>query len=125
MSSFFLFSLFRIGAVVEFISKLALTKSNCSLLLEEKKEKKRQINSGRLDCLINSFKLTLSHCGYLEGRQLLAAQWKPKYFFLQILISKVEIILEQRYVAFLSPSKICENLNFSGGIQIFPNFAGS
>ena len=24
--------------------------------------------------------------------------------------SKVEIILEQRYVAFLSPSKICENL---------------
>ena len=83
MSSFFLFSLFRIGAVVEFISKLALTKSSCSLLLEEKKEKKRQINSGLLDCLINSFKLTLSHCGYLEGRQLLAAQWKPKYFFLQ------------------------------------------
>ena len=26
--------------------------------------------------------------------------------------SKVEIILEQRWVAFLSPSKICENLNF-------------
>ena len=83
MSSFFLFSLFRIGAVVEFISKLALTKSNCSLLLEEKKEKKRQINSESLDCLINSFKLTLSHCGYLEGRQLLAAQWKPKNIFLQ------------------------------------------
>ena len=27
--------------------------------------------------------------------------------------SKVEIFLEQRKVAFLSPSKICENLNFS------------
>ena len=26
---------------------------------------------------------------------------------------KVEIYLEQREVAFLSPSKICENLNFS------------
>ena len=26
---------------------------------------------------------------------------------------KVEIFLEQREVAFLSPSKICENLNFS------------
>ena len=28
-------------------------------------------------------------------------------------LSKVEIFLEQREVAFLSPSKICENLNFS------------
>ena len=37
---------------------------------------------------------------------------------------KVEIILEQREVAFLSPSKICENLNFSTEIQIFANFAG-
>ena len=27
--------------------------------------------------------------------------------------AKLEIILEQREVAFLSPSKICENLNFS------------
>ena len=34
---------------------------------------------------------------------------------------KVEIILEQREVAFLS---ICENLNFSTEIQIFANFAG-
>ena len=33
--------------------------------------------------------------------------------------NKVEIILEQREVGFLSPSKICENLNFSREIQIF------
>jgi hypothetical protein len=38
--------------------------------------------------------------------------------------SKVEIILEQREIAFLSPSKICENLKFSTEIQIFANFAG-
>ena len=37
---------------------------------------------------------------------------------------KVEIFLEQREVAFLSPSKNCKNLNFSTEIQIFPNFAG-
>jgi hypothetical protein len=37
---------------------------------------------------------------------------------------KVEIFLEQREVAFLSPSKICENLNFSTEIQIFANFSG-
>ena len=37
---------------------------------------------------------------------------------------KVEIFLEQREVAFLSPSKICKNLNFSREIQIFKNFAG-
>ena len=37
---------------------------------------------------------------------------------------KVEIILEQREVAFLSPIKICENLNFSTEIQICENFAG-
>ena len=37
---------------------------------------------------------------------------------------KVEIFLEQREVAFLSPSKICENLNFSTEIQIFANFVG-
>ena len=36
---------------------------------------------------------------------------------------RVEIFLEQREVAFLSPSKICENLNFSTYIQIFANFA--
>ena len=39
-------------------------------------------------------------------------------------VNKVEIFLEQREVAFLSPSKICENLNFSTEIQIFANFAG-
>ena len=38
--------------------------------------------------------------------------------------AKLEIILEQREVAFLSPSKICENLNISTEIQIFANFAG-
>ena len=38
--------------------------------------------------------------------------------------AKVEIVLEQREVAFLSPSKICENLNFSTEIQIFANLAG-
>ena len=37
---------------------------------------------------------------------------------------KVEIFLEQREVAFLSPSKICEKLNLSTEIQIFANFAG-
>ena len=37
---------------------------------------------------------------------------------------KVEIVLEQREVAFLSRSKICENLNFSNEIKIFTNFAG-
>ena len=40
------------------------------------------------------------------------------------MVYKVEIFLEQREVAFLSPSKICENLNFSTEIQIFANFAG-
>ena len=39
-------------------------------------------------------------------------------------VDKVEIFLEQREVAFLSPSKICENLTFSTKIQIFANFAG-
>ena len=37
---------------------------------------------------------------------------------------KVKIFLEKREVAFVSPSKICENLNFSTKIQIFANFAG-
>ena len=37
---------------------------------------------------------------------------------------KVELFLEQREAAFLSSSKICENLNFSTEIQIFANFAG-
>ena len=40
------------------------------------------------------------------------------------LLCKVEIILEQREVAFLSPNKLRENLNFSTEIQIFENFAG-
>ena len=30
-----------------------------------------------------------------------------------MMIDKVDIFLEQREVAFLSPSKVCENLNFS------------
>ena len=42
----------------------------------------------------------------------------------RVFVSKVEKFLEQREVAFLSPSKICENLNFSTEIQIFANFAG-
>ena len=36
-----------------------------------------------------------------------------------LILNKVEIILEPREVGFLSPSKICENLNFSREIQIF------
>ena len=36
----------------------------------------------------------------------------------KILKGKVEIFLEQREIAFLSPSKIFENLNFSTEIQI-------
>ena len=46
------------------------------------------------------------------------------FFNLPLQGFKVEIFLEQREVAFLSPSKICENLNFSTEIQIFANFAG-
>ena len=38
--------------------------------------------------------------------------------------SKVEIFLEKKEAAFLSPSKICENLDFSTEIQFFTNFAG-
>ena len=41
---------------------------------------------------------------------------------LEGILFKVEIFLEQREVAFLSPSKICENLNFSTEIQIFRKF---
>ena len=37
---------------------------------------------------------------------------------------KLEIVLEQREVAFLSRSKICKNLDFSTEIQIFANFSG-
>ena len=37
---------------------------------------------------------------------------------------KVEIFLQKREVAILSPSKISENLNFFTKIQIFENFAG-
>ena len=33
-------------------------------------------------------------------------------------IGKVEIFLEQREVAFLSPSKICGNLNFSSVLKL-------
>ena len=35
-------------------------------------------------------------------------------------IVEVEMILEQRQIAFLSPSQICRNLNFSTEIQIQP-----
>ena len=37
---------------------------------------------------------------------------------------KVEKILEQREVVFLSTNKVCKNLNFSTEIQIFANFSG-
>ena len=47
-----------------------------------------------------------------------ADQQKTEFFV------KVEIFLEQREVVFLSPSIICENLNFSTAIQIFASFAG-
>ena len=46
------------------------------------------------------------------------------FFFTSEVVSlgaKVEIFLEQREVAFLSPSKIFANLNFSREIQIFAN----
>ena len=39
--------------------------------------------------------------------KVLVLDWDSDIF------DKVEIFLEQREVAFLSPSKICENLNFS------------
>ena len=48
---------------------------------------------------------------------------KQKLIFLHSFV-KVEIFLEQREVVFLSPSKICKNLNFSTEIQMFANFAG-
>ena len=46
-----------------------------------------------------------------------------KVFYI-LLVKLVEIFLEQREVAFLSPRKICENLNFSREVQIFANSAG-
>ena len=46
------------------------------------------------------------------------------WYDIVVMSGKVEIFLEQREVAFLSPSKICENLNFSREIQIFANFSG-
>ena len=46
---------------------------------------------------------------------------RDKFFKFHI---KVETFLEQIEVAFLSPSKICENLNFIREIQIFAYFAG-
>ena len=49
---------------------------------------------------------------FIEGKV------EKKYFV------KVEIFLEQREVAFLSASKVCENLNFSTEIQLFTNLAG-
>ena len=42
------------------------------------------------------------------------------YQLVKILVNKVETILEQNEVAFLSPSKICKNLNFSREIRV-PN----
>ena len=51
------------------------------------------------------------------------SNWIKKYLTVSN-AGKVEIVLEQSEVAFLSPSKICENLNFSREIQIFTNFAG-
>ena len=70
------------------------------------------------DLFIHNTSLTTIHftnCVAFE------CSYKDQSFFHVV---KVEIILEQRYVAFLSPSKICENLNFSTEIQIFANFAG-
>ena len=68
-----------------------------------------------------------------EDWQLQSSIWSgvlPKkyhYFYLEtapknlkqsnILCSEVEMFLEQRDVAFLSPSKICESLNFSREMQ--------
>ena len=51
------------------------------------------------------------------------SNWIKKYLTVSN-AGKVEIVLEQSEVAFLSPSKICENLTFSREIQIFTNFAG-
>ena len=59
----------------------------------------------------------------LEGAVTEFQSFEAFFFSLENLC-KVEKILEQREVAFLSPSKICENLNFSTGIQIFTRFAG-
>ena len=49
---------------------------------------------------------------------------RKKVLTYSLICTKVEIFLEQREVAFLSPSKIRENLNFSTEIQIFAIFAG-
>ena len=52
-------------------------------------------------------------------------KWRRHFFIYSSCYHfKVEIFLEQRKVAFLSPRKIYENLNFSTEIQIFANFAG-
>ena len=42
----------------------------------------------------------------------------------RLYVGKEKIFLEQREVAFVSPSKIYENLNFCTEIHIFANFAG-
>ena len=73
--------------------------------------------------LLNSFVLRL----YTSYFSVIYYQLENFTFLMQkksIFQNKVEIFLEQREVAFLSPSKICEDLNFSREIQIFANFAG-
>ena len=80
----------------------------------------------RFNCVVEK----LSYFKWLEGKlQLNVIDWQEKVvddrpIQDRIILYKVEIFLEQREVAFLSPSKICETLNFSTEIQIFSNFAG-
>ena len=71
----------------------------------------------------NSGHLTLSY-SCCRIKYPLVGQKCKIHRFRKVATVKVEIILEQRQVVFLSPSKICENLNFSREIQIFANFAG-
>ena len=58
--------------------------------------------------VIRSLELPLQFQKYVRQHMRSCYQLPKSYKHL----GKVEMILEQRYIAFLSPSKICENLNF-------------
>ena len=59
-----------------------------------------------------------------QGKITLKSSHRKNLESMGKILSTVEIFLEQREVAFLSPSKICKNVNFSTEIQIFANFVG-
>ena len=79
---------------------------------EVNEQSKFEVNIERLDCKCNGKKkggeiMIFFNKVYIR---LLFVRFIFGFFDIQ---GKVEIFLEQREVAFLSPIKICENLNFS------------